>query len=111
MEDCKESSAISVIAAGARKLLTKTRGVFAALVASAMDAIISMDEEYCIILFNAAAEKIFGCSAAEAVGEPVERFIPERFRSAHVGHVRRFAETGATGRLPNNLGELWCTKS
>ncbi len=68
------------------------------VIQSAMDAIITVDENQVIILFNAAAERIFRCPAAEAIGGPLERFIPERFRAAHRGHVERFGSTGAPSR-------------
>ena len=63
-----------------------------------MDAIITVDERQHIVLFNAAAERIFQCSAADAIGGPLDRFIPERFRAAHRDHVRHFGETGTTVR-------------
>jgi PAS domain S-box-containing protein len=66
------------------------------IVSSAMDAIITVDEEQRVVLFNEAAERMFGCPAAEALGQPFNRFIPERFRSAHTELVRRFGETGAS---------------
>jgi len=69
------------------------------IIRSAMDAIITVDERQNIVMFNAAAEKIFGCPVAEAIGAPLDRFIPERFRAAHRGHVRHFGETGATTRM------------
>jgi two-component system, NarL family, sensor histidine kinase UhpB len=65
---------------------------------SAMDAVITIDEEQRIVLFNLAAERIFRCPAAEVIGAPLERFIPERFRDAHRGHVERFGATGTTTR-------------
>ena len=68
------------------------------IVDSAMDAIITVDEQQRIVLFNAAAETIFRCPAAQAIGGPLERFIPERFRAAHRGHVERFSATGETTR-------------
>ncbi len=63
-----------------------------------MDAIITVDESQHVVLFNAAAERIFQCSAAEAVGGPLDRFIPERFRAAHRAHVERFDARGVTMR-------------
>ena len=66
---------------------------------SAMDAIITVDENENVVLFNAAAERIFGSPAVRAVGGPLERFIPGRFRAAHHGHIKRFGETGATTRM------------
>jgi PAS domain S-box-containing protein len=64
-----------------------------------MDAIISVDEAQRIVLFNEAAERIFGCPASEAMGATLERFIPERFRAAHLRHVEEFGRTGTTTRL------------
>ena len=69
------------------------------IIQSAMDAIITVDDRQNIVMFNAAAEKIFGCRVAEAIGAPLDRFIPERFRAAHRGHVRHFGETGTTTRM------------
>jgi len=71
---------------------------FTAIVESAMDAIIALDERQQVIVFNAAAERIFKCRSVEALGKHLDRFIPERFRAAHRDHVRRFGATGATVR-------------
>ena len=78
----------------------------ASIVGSAMDAIISVDAAQRIVLFNAAAERVFRCPAAEAIGQPLKRFIPERFRAAHVGHVQAFAAAAATSRTMGQLTEL-----
>jgi PAS domain S-box-containing protein len=76
------------------------------LVDSAMDAIIAVDENQKITLFNAAAEKMFGCNANEAVGTGVERFIPARFREKHEQDIRIFAQSGITNRGVGELGML-----
>jgi PAS domain S-box-containing protein len=76
------------------------------IVSSAMDAIITVDEDQRVVLFNEAAEKMFGCPAAEAMGQPLNRFIPERFRSAHTEHIRRFGKTGGTSRAMGHLRAL-----
>ena len=68
------------------------------IVESAMDAILSVDESQRIVLFNAAAEAVFGCTRAEAIGASLDTFIPERFRSAHGAHLRRFGESRAGSR-------------
>jgi PAS domain S-box-containing protein len=76
------------------------------LVNSAMDAIVAVDAEQRITMFNPAAEQMFGCRAEEAVGGPLERFIPMRFREAHRGHVEKFGQTGVTGRRMGALMTL-----
>ncbi|HKX32476.1 MAG TPA: PAS domain S-box protein [Blastocatellia bacterium] len=63
-----------------------------------MDAIVTIDSRQRILLFNAAAEKMFGCSADQALGQSLDRFIPERFRARHAAHIRAFGETGTTTR-------------
>ena len=78
----------------------------AGIVSSAMDAIISVDTAQRIVLFNAAAEQMFRCPAADAVGRSLDRFIPERFRALHAGHVRAFGEQGMTSRAMGRLGSL-----
>lgn len=70
----------------------------AGLLESAMDAIIAVDEAQQIVLYNRAAERIFGWTAAEMQGQPLARLIPERFHAAHVQHMRRFAQTGTSAR-------------
>ncbi len=77
-----------------------------AIVASAMDAIVALDAEQRIVLFNPAAEAMFRCSAAEALGQPLARFLPGRFREAHRRHVEAFAVTGATTRSMGHLRPL-----
>jgi len=72
-----------------------------------MDAIITIDEEQVVVLFNTAAEKIFNCPAAEAIGQKIDRFIPERYRSSHREHVRQFAETKTTRRRMGTLQEVY----
>jgi formate hydrogenlyase transcriptional activator len=51
------------------------------ILASAMDAIVTIDERHRIELFNHAAEKIFGCPTSDAMGREVDRFLTERFAS------------------------------
>jgi hypothetical protein len=82
-----------------------------AIVDSAMDAIITVEENQHIVLFNRAAEKLFQCSRGEALGTPLERFIPERFRAAHGGHIERFARTGVTSRRMGDVTTLWALRT
>jgi PAS domain S-box-containing protein len=79
----------------------------AGVIDSAMDAIITLDSRQRVILFNAAAEQMFHCAAAEALGQPLDRFIPERFRALHRAHIRYFDETGVTTRSMGRLRPLF----
>ena len=64
----------------------------------AMDAIITVDEQQLILLYNAAAEKVFGWPRQQILGQPLERLLPQRFRAAHAQHVGRFGTTGVNSR-------------
>ncbi len=78
----------------------------AEIIASAADAIVSTDEEQRIIVFNSAAEKLFGYRAVEVIGKPLDLLIPERVRAQHREHIRRFSATGETHRRMGQLGEI-----
>lgn len=91
---------------GALKAVIETKDRLEAIIATAMDAIITIDNDHKIIFFNPAAEAMFGMASSEAVGQPISRFIPERFRSAHENHIRRFGKTGETGRRMGALGAI-----
>jgi PAS domain S-box-containing protein len=90
----------------AEESLRESKERLAGIVSSAMDAIITVDDDQRIVLFNEAAERMFGCPAAEALGQPLNRFIPERFRAAHVENVRRFGETGGASQATRRLMTL-----
>jgi PAS domain S-box-containing protein len=90
----------------AEESLRENKERLAGIVSSAMDAIITVDEDQWVVLFNDAAERMFGCPAAEALGRPFNRFIPERFRDAHTELVRRFGETAGAGRAMRPLTAL-----
>ncbi|HSC97417.1 MAG TPA: PAS domain S-box protein [Casimicrobiaceae bacterium] len=82
----------------AQTLLTRSEMRLRSILDSAMDAIITTDDAQNVVLFNNAAETMFGWSRAEALGAPLSRFIPERFRRTHGEHVARFGEAGTTSR-------------
>jgi PAS domain S-box-containing protein len=71
-----------------------------------MDAIISVDARHRIVLFNAAAESMFGVGAGEALGQSLSRFIPEWYRAAHTRHAKEFGRTGVSTRRMGALGMI-----
>lgn len=90
----------------AEAALVESRQRMEAIVESAMDALITIDEQHRILVFNPAAERMFNVVASDAIGTSIERFIPERFRSGHGGHIDRFKEMGATNRRMGALGAV-----
>lgn len=70
---------------------------------SAMDAIIAVDSEQRILLFNTAAEKIFGFRAEEAIGTSIQRFIPDQFRIADNAHIHLFGQTDISNWVKGTL--------
>ena len=81
------------------------------IIESAMDAIITVDEDQRVVLFNHAAEQMFGCSTREAIGQPLDRFLPARFRDAHRHHIQTFGQSGVTSRKMGKLGTVMGLRS
>lgn len=79
---------------------------FSSVVGSAMDAIITLDETLRVIVFNEAAESMFGTPAWNALGSPLDRFLPKQYREGHSRHVREFGERGITTRSMVSPGIL-----
>ncbi|MFP3563294.1 PAS domain S-box protein [Paraburkholderia sp. SIMBA_030] len=95
----------------ARSELTLNEARMMGIIRSSMEAIITVDERQNIVIFNPMAEQIFGCSAMEAVGAPLSRFIPERFRTAHERHVEQFGVTGVSDRQMGKQRVLYGLRS
>jgi PAS domain S-box-containing protein len=76
------------------------------LVDAVTDGVITVDGEDRIVLFNRAAEALFGVAAAEAIGGPIERFIPYRPEAAEDLAGRRFLGGDGLNKPPGTLQEL-----
>ncbi len=73
-----------------RVLATAAEVRFRALLETAPDAIVVVNELSIIELVNVQTERLFGYSRAEMVGQRLEMLLPERARAGHVHHVARF---------------------
>jgi len=82
----------------AEAALMESERRLAGIVELAMDAIITCDAAQRIVVFNAAAEHVFRCPAAAAIGTTIERFIPREARARHAEHLRAFGDRGDQGR-------------
>jgi PAS domain S-box-containing protein len=89
-----------------RGALEDSQARLAAIVDSAMDAIITVDEQQRVVLFNRAAEQVFRCRREQALGSSLDRFLPSRFRAAHRGHIEQFGRTGGTSRRMGDVTTL-----
>ena len=94
-----------------RAQLSATQARLEAIVDSAMDAVITVDEAQEIVLFNRAAEQVFKLPREQALGQPLTQLIPSRFRAGHHGHIERFGHTGVTSRRMGDVTTLWALRS
>jgi PAS domain S-box-containing protein len=69
---------------------------FAAFIHAAGDAIVAAAPDGSILLWNRAAERIFGHTEREALGQSLDLIIPERLRNRHWEGYRKVMQTGAT---------------
>jgi PAS domain S-box-containing protein len=71
---------------------------------SVMDAIVAVDADHNILLFNPAAERMFGLAKQAVIGQPLARLIPERVRQSHALHMDRFMCTyGESRAMASNM--------
>lgn len=70
--------------------IIRSEGRYRSLVDSAQDAIVSIDSSGTMVLFNEAAQKIFGYKLEEVVGKSVMMLVPEQHRTAHKSGWERF---------------------
>lgn len=82
----------------AEDALRQSQAQLSGIINTAQDAIITLDAEQHIVMFNSSAESMFGRQAAEVMGQTIDAFVPERSRAQHPDFIRGFAHTGVTMR-------------
>lgn len=88
-----------------RALLTSSDSL-ARILDLADDAIISVDEEQNIVLFNQGAERIFGYSAQEVYGQSLDILLPARLVEAHRRHIHEFKGSSVSARRMGERSEI-----
>ncbi len=82
----------------AEQALRESEEKLSRILESAMDAIITIDEQLRIVIFNQAAEKAFRCRDCHAIGQPFDRFLSERFRNLILENMQAFETDRKTKR-------------
>lgn len=83
-----------------------THEILAEIVGIAADAVICMDDLQRITFFNQGAEKIFGWTPEEIIGQRIEVLIPERYRAHHEEQVAGFGRSHVKARRMGERREI-----
>ncbi|HXT67600.1 MAG TPA: PAS domain S-box protein, partial [Nitrospiraceae bacterium] len=91
----------------AQEAVQQSEARLSGIISSAMDAIITIDQTERVTDFNAAAEQMFGVAAGEAVGQPIDRFIPKRSWTMHARQADASGLTHVTNTPAGALGMIY----
>jgi len=86
--------------------LFKSQTILSGIINTAEDAIISVDYNQNIILFNQGAEKIFCYSAEEIIGKNLGMLLPESIRSDHSEHINNFGKSEIVSKGMKDRSEI-----
>ncbi|MCD4483237.1 EAL domain-containing protein [Chromobacterium vaccinii] len=90
----------------AQQALIDSEARLAGMVRSAMDGIVMLDGSLRVSMFNAAAEQMFGRSAQDMQGQPLDALLPTALRVEHGRLVQRFGDGSASPRRMGQLGKV-----
>ncbi|WP_315788733.1 response regulator [Fischerella sp. JS2] len=91
----------------AQEELRNSEARFAGIVSIADDAIISIDSSQKITLFNQGAEKIFGYTSQEVLGQPLDILLPSQYTQAHRQYVSDFGKSTKVARRMGERREIY----
>jgi diguanylate cyclase (GGDEF)-like protein/PAS domain S-box-containing protein len=86
----------------AEEALRHSETLFRTVVESSKDAMVAIDRNGRVTLFNSGAERIFGCAKKEMLNAPVESLMPAAYRLSHSRYIRDFF---AGTRPPTAMGK------
>ncbi len=81
-----------------------------AILAIAADAIIALDDELRVTLFNDGAATVFGYTPSEVIGQPLDILIPDRLRRKHAGHVADFSNSPVAAKKMGERAEIFARR-
>jgi PAS domain S-box-containing protein len=90
---------------------SNSQAKYEGIIDSAMDAIITVDDHQIVVQFNKAAEKMFRRTKDQALGQPLDLLIPDRFRQAHRHHIENFDQSQVTDRAMGRQKALTALRS
>ncbi|MCX6927569.1 MAG: PAS domain S-box protein, partial [Verrucomicrobia bacterium] len=107
IEQMTHLAAVAIERKRAEDALRQSESRFQGILKIAEDAIISVDSNQRIVLFNQGAEKAFGCAQTEVVGTSLELLLPQRFASAHREHLKEFGQSPDVARMMGQRREVF----
>ncbi len=87
--------------------LVASEARLAGILDTAEDAVVSIDSQQRVVLFNHGAEKIFGYSATEILGEPLDTLLPKHSRKSHTAQVKMFGTADEASRRMSERTEIF----
>lgn len=93
------------------KALTRNENLLRTIINATKEAMLSIDDKGLVNLFNPAAEKMFGRTKTEMIGQPVNCLIPERYRQQHEQCLKKYFASGKPDVAIGNTMELLALKS
>src|SRR5437588_6635778 len=106
IEQMTHLTAVAIERKRAEEALRRSESRFEGILAIAEDAIISIDSNQRIVLFNQGAEKMFGYGAIEVIGKPLDLLLPQRFAQPHPRHIEESAKSSEASRAMGQRREV-----
>jgi len=107
IEQLTHLAAVAIERKRSEEALRRSESRFEGILEIADEAIISIDSDHRVVLFNQGAEKLFGYAATEAIGRPLDVLLPERFAHAHHAHLEEFANSPDVSRTMAQRREVF----